>query len=496
MEKMAPDFSKLSTHLLHIDASMTAEDVARNEEVILKEIHRLNVVMEEWRTRKNVNEEERHKVVMLIQKEIDLLKNILTEWKRRAEAQGLLSVFIRSIEHQLNDEAKYYYSLLIIQDIVRLQRESARWRAANENQELQCWYIQEKNSNISFDQEKVRQLKMLREEIDRLVQILKEWQWRKLTNSRWIHQVYTPDYTATTKHPGVFIYDKNGTTTGIARPVGKLIDRTRGDQPPHQFEEDYISEEELEEEPGIGLYPQVLEPLILATTMRPVRPTLPQMPVQQTVEVFPTAQREYRRREYQKTTITTNTGVMVSETERETQKDIDIYFNYHQQPQQQFHMSASASAGGGGGNTQRQIPLWAATQTTLADVDPTLSGLESMNQMRPHVSQCMSKSKMILNEISSCPLLQDVQQTQPIFEVDDGQKSYNAFDDPIMHARESEKDLMVQKTMSPKEEEPVPLATIKEDQVPAKEAEVEPTATNEKSGFWKKFGDKAKGIFG
>lgn len=95
-----------------------------------------------------------------------------------------------------------------------------------------------------------------------------------------------------------------------------------------------------------------------------------------------------------------------------------------------------------------------------------------------------------------CPSLQDVQQTQPIFEVDDGQKSYNAFDDPIMHARESEKDLMVQKTMSPKEEEPVPLATIKEDQVPAKEPEVEATATNEKSGFWKKFGDKAKGIFG
>lgn len=54
------------------------------------------------------------------------------------------------------------------------------------------------------------------------------------------------------------------------------------------------------------------------------------------------------------------------------------------QPQQQFHMSASASAGAGA-NTQRQVPLWANTQTTLADVDPTLSGLESMAQTRPHV---------------------------------------------------------------------------------------------------------------
>lgn len=87
-------------------------------------------------------------------------------------------------------------------------------------------------------------------------------------------------------------------------------------------------------------------------------------------------------------------------------------------------------------------------------------------------------------------IFQDVQQTQPIFEVDDGQKSYNPFDDPMMHAKEAEKDLLVQKTMSPK------VVVQEEDKVTEEAVTDEPETANEKPGFWKKFGDKAKGIFG
>ena len=76
-----------------------------------------------------------------------------------------------------------------------------------------------------------------------------------------------------------------------------------------------------------------------------------------------------------------------------------------------------------------------------------------------------------------------MQQTQPIFQEDTlGQKSYNGFDDPkLVHMKEDdEKQATVQEIASPqKEAEPQP-----------KDKEQQPT------GFWKRFGDKAKGIFG
>lgn len=315
LERLSPDFKKLSTHILHIDHTMTDGERERNEEIIRKEIYRLTQVLDEWRNKGSVNEEERTHVILLIQREIDLLKNIMEEWRRKIQDKSVLSAFIRRIEGSLDSEGKYYYSLLMVQEIVRLQRESARWRAAHENQENQCWYISNKNPNISFDQEKQRQLKMIREEVERLVEILKEWGWRKSSNGRWIHKTYTPQYCDTTTQPGVFIYEKTGSTTGLARPPQKLISKNRGDQPPQHFEDDYISEEELEAEPGIGLYPVKpvpLAPLVSSTPVPLPPPTRPQLP-QQKIDVYPT-QREYRRREYQKTTITTtgNVAQMVS----------------------------------------------------------------------------------------------------------------------------------------------------------------------------------------
>lgn len=90
--------------------------------------------------------------------------------------------------------------------------------------------------------------------------------------------------------------------------------------------------------------------------------------------------------------------------------------------------------------------------------------------------------------IESLAAFQDVQQTQPIFEEDDeGQKSYNGFDDPMQkHVQEKEKDVLVQKTMSP-------AVQVQQQQEEVTEKVPE---GNEKAGFWKKFGDKAKGIFG
>lgn len=85
---------------------------------------------------------------------------------------------------------------------------------------------------------------------------------------------------------------------------------------------------------------------------------------------------------------------------------------------------------------------------------------------------------------------QDVQQTQPIFEEDDGQKQYEPFEqDPMQkHAEDVEKDLIVQKSVSPD----VPAKS------PALELQTEEAvdSTTEAAGFWKKFGSKAKGIFG
>lgn len=80
-----------------------------------------------------------------------------------------------------------------------------------------------------------------------------------------------------------------------------------------------------------------------------------------------------------------------------------------------------------------------------------------------------------------------MQQTQPVFggEEEDGQKSYNPFEDPMqLNAQEAEKDLLVQKTMSPQD------TPALQEVAPAEKE------TDEKPGFWKKFGDKAKGIFG
>lgn len=83
-----------------------------------------------------------------------------------------------------------------------------------------------------------------------------------------------------------------------------------------------------------------------------------------------------------------------------------------------------------------------------------------------------------------------MQQTQPIFDQDDVQKTYSPFDDPMQqHVEDADKDVQVQKA------EPVQAVPALEVQKEEEKKEQEP-ATEEKPGFWKKFGDKAKGIFG
>lgn len=54
------------------------------------------------------------------------------------------------------------------------------------------------------------------------------------------------------------------------------------------------------------------------------------------------------------------------------------------------------------------------------------------------------------------------------------------------HVQEAEKDVVVQKTKSPKD---MPQAHVNQE-------EKDPKEGDEKPGFWQKFGDKAKGIFG
>lgn len=77
---------------------------------------------------------------------------------------------------------------------------------------------------------------------------------------------------------------------------------------------------------------------------------------------------------------------------------------------------------------------------------------------------------------------------QPVFEQheeDEGQKSYTPFDDPMhQQVQDMEKDLLVQKSQD------VPAIEVH------KEQENTQDVTTETPGFWKKFGDKAKGIFG
>lgn len=124
---------------------------------------------------------------------------------------------------------------------------------------------------------------------------------------------------------------------GTWRPNNGILSRTRGDQPPQVFEEDYESDEILEEEPGMGYYPTGKKPEIgLATpqTFDQIRETTP-LPTpterqyvvpsdyqrdrqrheqQLTTQIWPTqpatiSERRYHRKQ---TTYTQTTGVLVS----------------------------------------------------------------------------------------------------------------------------------------------------------------------------------------
>lgn len=86
-------------------------------------------------------------------------------------------------------------------------------------------------------------------------------------------------------------------------------------------------------------------------------------------------------------------------------------------------------------------------------------------------------------------LFQDMQQTQPIFEQDDVQKTYSPFDDK--HVKEAKKELP-----EPAQQVEPSKATVPAVEVQKEEVKKDDPETQEKAGFWKKFGDKAKGIFG
>lgn len=82
------------------------------------------------------------------------------------------------------------------------------------------------------------------------------------------------------------------------KPNRTIISRDRGDQPPSTFEEDYVSEEILEQEPGIGFYPVDKKPeveLFPAATNRPYLPPSPTR-VHYTASLAPYDTEEQRRR--------------------------------------------------------------------------------------------------------------------------------------------------------------------------------------------------------
>ncbi|XP_059618267.1 trichohyalin [Phlebotomus argentipes] len=435
LEKISLDFSKLSSHILILDHTLTAEELEQREKLIRQDIRRLRGEYQKWSSQRNMEESERQRLLRYIQQEIDLLNHILEEWQRRSNSVTLLSQFIRSIEQRLNNESKYFYSLLIIQEIERLQREGARWNKAHESERQSLWYIESDHGNTGFQDVKQRQLRLMHDEVHRLAQILREWGWRKTTAGRWIHPIYTQYTDLGSRYPTVFIHNKNG--SGSHRPPQNPINKNRGDQPPQMFEDDYFSEEDLEVEPGIGLYP-VKPEIQLQTTLAPIRLPPPQpIPV-----VVPQSQREYRRREYKKTTITTN-----------------------QQVVPQFQLSASASASAYGG--QSQFPSGWVTPRIAAQ-DGNYDHLESMAHTQTQASARATRFNR-----------QGVTGQEPRGEELDLQQQTIDWSDDT-------EDLS-QKYQNPVEYDEDLQAVVKE---------ITQTTTTETPGFWKRLGEKAKSVFG
>ncbi|XP_055709284.1 trichohyalin [Phlebotomus papatasi] len=436
LERIPLDFSKLSSHILTMDSTLSAEEIEHREKQIRQDIRRLRGEYQKWASQRNIEESERQRLLRFIQQEIDLLNHILEEWQRRANSATLLSQFIRSIEQRLNNESKYFYSLLIIQEIERLQREGARWNKAHESESQSLWYIEEAHGGSNFQEVKQRQLRIMHDEVHRLAQILREWGWRKTTAGRWIHPIYTQFTDLGARYPTVFIHNKNG--SGSHRPPQKAINKDRGDQPPQQFEDDYFSEEELELEPGIGLYP--VKPEIGLSTPAPIRLPPPEpIPV-----VVPQSQREYRRREYQKTTITRTNQAAVP----------------------QFHLTASASAQAFGGQNQFSSG-WVTPRITAGD--PNYDKLESMAHTQTHSNARATR----INR-------QGVTGQEPLNEELDLQQQTMDWDDTV------DIDLS-QKYQNPDYE--VDVQAIVKDIT-------ETSTTTEAPGFWKRLGEKAKNVFG
>ncbi|GAB0099392.1 hypothetical protein DMENIID0001_152480 [Sergentomyia squamirostris] len=435
LEKVSLDFSKLSSHILTLDHTLTVDEIEQREKLIRQDIRRLRGEYQKWASQKNIEESERQKLLRYIQQEIDLLNHILEEWQRRANSPTLLSQFIRSIEQRLNNESKYFYSLLIIQEIERLQREGGTWKKAQESERSSLWYIESAHEGSGFAELKQRQLRLMHEEVHRLAQILREWGWRKTTAGRWIHPIYTQHTDLGTRYPTVFIHNKNG--NGSSRPPQKEINKNRGDQPPQVFDdEDYFSEEDFEAEPGIGPYP-VKPEVGLATTLAPIRlPPIPEpIPV-----VVPQSQREYRRREYKKTTITrTNQAVP------------------------QFHLTASASAQAFGGQNQFS-PGWVTPRITASD--PNYDHLESMAHTQAHTS---ARATRVSRQGTS-------DQKESREELDLQQQTLDRDDDT--------QDLS-QKYQKPDYEDY--QAIVKD---------ITDASTTETPGFWNRLREKAKNVFG
>lgn len=152
-----------------------------------------------------------------------------------------------------------------------------------------------------------------------------------------------------TKSEGAPISTGHGNSQA-RRPHHGIISRNRGDQPPQHFEEDYESDEILEEEPGMGYYPTGKKPesglatpetfdQIRETTTLPA-PTQPQYVVpsdyqrdrqrheqQLTTQTWPTqaetiSERRYHRKQ---TTYTQTTGVHVSITRKTSDSPLSLY---------------------------------------------------------------------------------------------------------------------------------------------------------------------------
>uniref|UniRef100_A0A7G3AS25 Putative myosin class ii heavy chain n=1 Tax=Lutzomyia longipalpis TaxID=7200 RepID=A0A7G3AS25_LUTLO len=429
LEKIGFDFSKLSSHILIMDHTLTGDELDQREKQIRGDIRRLRGEYQKWSSQRNIEESERQRLLRFIQQEIDLLNHILEEWQRRSNSPTLLSQFIRSIEQRLNNESKYFYSLLIIQEIERLQREGARWKNAQESEKQSMWYIEEAFGDSGFQEVKQRQLRLMHDEVHRLAQILREWGWRKTTAGRWIHPIYTQYTDLGARYPTVFIHNKNGHNSH--RPPHQEINKNRGDQPPQVFEDDYFSEEDLEIEPGIGLYP-VKPEIQLQSTPAPIRLPPPEpIPV-----VVPQGQREYRRREYKKTTITTTNQAAVP----------------------QFHLTASASASA--------FPSGWVTPRAVVE-GSNFDNLETMSRTQTHTSARATR----VNRQGATG--QEPQRE----ELDLQQQKMDWYDDTA--------DLS-QKLQNPDYED---VQAIVKDITEA------PTTT-EAPGFWKRLGEKAKSVFG